>query len=104
MTIFSSIEICPKCDSELKNQHDGSVKTIDIAHNKETLEEALTKLSKAIKESQTKSHQFIRAIVGSKLIKEETLKELSALKKRGTIIEFREDSGNRGALIIKMKS
>ena len=35
MTLSETVKVCPKCDSELDNQTDGSIITVDIAHNGE---------------------------------------------------------------------
>ena len=44
MDVVATADRCPKCDNDLRSQHDGSTFTIDIAHQGESVSEALKKM------------------------------------------------------------
>ena len=94
---------CPKCDNRLDEQTDGSTVTVDIAHNGERVREALDKLHACIKASKKDVIQNLRLVVGSGLIREEALLTLHALARRKVIVEFEQEPGNPGAILVRLK-
>ena len=103
MTLSETVRVCPKCDNELDNQTDGSIITVDIAHNGEKPHQALRKLSDLITDALKGNAQYLRFIVGNGVIREEALVSLSAMERRQTIRSFSEDGANRGALLVRLK-
>ncbi len=95
--------VCPKCDSPLQRQTDGSTTTLDIAHGRQKTNEAIEQLRSAIEKHQRRPTQFLRVIVGGDRIRQATLTELQAMQSQGTILQFGQDDRNRGALIIVLK-
>lgn len=95
--------ICPKCDSDLDRQHDGSTRTVDIAHNRETRDEAISKLKREIDSAPFQTAQFLRLVVGSGLIREVALAELHYFESRRQIVSFQPEPGNRGAIVVRLK-
>ena len=104
MSLFNTSKTCPKCDSDIENQYQSNTLTVDVAHNKETVKQAIDKLYQIIERNQNMKHRQIRVIVGSKLIREEVMRELEMLKRRKAIVDFRMDEGNSGALIMRMEN
>lgn len=102
MSVSFGVVNCPKCDNRLDLQHDGSTVTIDIAHNRETVRDALLKLQRNMKAARETNAQNLRVIVGSGRIREEILGLLYDLRSRETIIDFNQDE-NPGAVTIKLK-
>jgi len=95
--------ICPKCDADLDRQHDGSTRVVDIAHHGETVDEAMAKLRREIHEAHLRPAQFLRLVIGTGLIREAALAELSFFERRRSIVGFRQEEGNRGAARIRLK-
>ena len=103
MSLFNTSETCPKCDSVIENQFQPATLTIDVAHNKETVEQALVKLHRVFKKNKVMKYRQIRVIVGSKIIRSEVIKELEILKREKTIFDFKTDGKNSGALLVRME-
>ncbi len=102
-SVTESDKVCPKCDSPLQRQTDGSTTTLDIAHGRQKINEAIEQLRSAIEKHQRRPTQFLRVIVGGDRIRQATLTELQAMQSQGTILQFGQDDRNRGALIIVLK-
>ena len=101
--VTESDRVCPKCDSQLVLQTDGSTTTLDIAHGKQRIHEAIEQLRSAVTLHQRSTTQFLRVIVGGDRIRHAALDELQAMQSHGTILQFGQDDRNRGALIIVLK-
>ena len=95
---------CPKCDNDLTSQHNGSTVTIDIAHQGETVREAMRKLDAAIDRESQGYAQYLRVVVGTGLIREEVTGTLYARARSGRVADVEPEPGNRGAILIKLKS
>ena len=104
MSLFNTSKTCPKCDSILEDQYHPTTLTVDVAHNKETVKQAIDKLYQLFARNQIMKHRQIRIIVGSKMIREEVINELEALKRGKTIFDFGIDGKNSGALLIRMRN
>ena len=102
MSLFNTSKTCPKCDSDIEDQYHSTTLTVDVAHNKETVKQAIEKLYQVIETNQIMKHRQIRIIVGSKMIREEVIIELEALKRGKAIFDFGLDGKNSGALLIRM--
>ena len=96
-------EFCPKCDSQIAGQTDGSTVTIDIAHSKQRIHEALEQLRAAVSMHERMSTQFLRVIVGGDRIRRAAMHELQQLRSRGLILQFGHEDKNRGAVIVVLK-
>jgi hypothetical protein len=101
--VNESDRVCPKCDSKLARQTDGSTTTLDIAHGKQRISEAIEQLRSAVAQYQRSPTQFLRVIVGGDRIRQAALNELQSMQTSGMIVQFGHDDRNRGALIIVLK-
>lgn len=94
--------LCIKCDSAVFSLSDGSTITVDIAHHRETVVQAVEKFEQNLNYVWKQTHaQNLRLIVGGGLIRDAVLAELFFKKSRGTVINFSEE--NRGALLIQIR-
>ena len=98
-----SDRVCPKCDSQIALQTDGSTTTIDIAHGKQKVNEAIEQLRSTIEKHQQGTTQFLRFIVGGDRIRLAAINELRNMQSRGAIVRYGSDDRNRGALIVVLK-
>lgn len=98
-----AITACPKCDALLGKQTDGSIRTIDIAHDQETVAEAVAKLQMAVNRHGKGLTQSLRVIVGSRIIRDEIVSSLNQMRARGLIKSYQPENGNRGAYILMLK-
>ncbi|MEX2365689.1 MAG: hypothetical protein WD601_03735 [Pseudohongiellaceae bacterium] len=94
---------CPKCDDLLFRQTDGSILTADIAHQQETVRQALEKMDSLIAEAVTAYFKSVRLIVGSGLIREEVHGQLHYLLSRGAIISWSQEGRNQGAVLVQIR-
>jgi hypothetical protein len=94
---------CVKCDENLYLQHDGRLLSRDIAHGHETVVRALEKLEGLLLEGWRGYYRGVRIIVGGGLIREEVLRQLAYYRQRGTVRAYREDSPNRGAIVVTLR-
>ncbi len=93
---------CAKCDSPLWSQSDGSTRTVDIAHQRETVSQALMKFHDALDRSWRQSHaENVRLIVGGGLIRDAVLGELHFMHSKATILDYLEE--NRGAVLVRIR-
>lgn len=94
--------LCIKCDSELYNQTDNSTLTIDIAHHRETVAEALQKFQHALNKAWQETYAGqVRLVVGGGQIRDAVLAELFYLQSKGTVLAFSEE--NRGAVLVRIR-
>jgi hypothetical protein len=94
--------LCVKCDNPLWSQSDGSIVTADIAHQHETVPQALLKFRDSLNRSWQQGHAgHLRLIVGGGLIRDAVLGELYFLRSKGTILDYHEE--NRGAVLIRIR-
>lgn len=94
---------CPKCDAILAEQTDGTVWTVDIAHHRETVKQALDKLEQEIDRQLHEYTHAIRFVVGSRLIREAASQRLQQLVSAGRIHSFDQDENNPGALLAELR-
>lgn len=94
---------CPKCDNDLFRQHDGRCLTRDIAHSHETIERALAKLDALLLEGWQGYWLSLRLIVGGGRIREQVLGQLHHYQLQGRLRSYREDSPNRGAIVVTLR-
>jgi hypothetical protein len=94
---------CPKCDASLYLQGDGSCLTRDIAHSHETVLKALDKLDATLLSAWQGYCSTVRLIVGGGLIREQVLGQLQHRLGRGQIRAFREESPNKGAILVTLR-
>jgi hypothetical protein len=94
---------CPKCDENLYLQTDGSCLTRDIAHNRETVIRAMDKLDNSLVDAWESYAATLRLIVGGGLIREQILGQLLYYRDQGRILDFREDTPNRGAIVVNLR-
>jgi hypothetical protein len=101
--VAESDKICPKCDSLLALQTDGSTTTIDIAHKNQRIHQAIEQLRSSIEFHHRTATQFLRVIVGGDRIRKAAIAELQEMQSRGIVVQFGQDDKNRGALIVLLK-
>ena len=103
MAIMMDEQFCPKCDSEIRLQSDGSVLTQDIAHQGERVSEAVAKLDELMRDGYAGRTAKLRLIVGSGLIREEINIVLGGYLFRKEIIAFAQEGRNQGAIIVTLR-
>ncbi len=103
MALTGEISLCPKCDNRLDLQTDGSTLTIDIAHQGERVSDAIEKLHREVSEARAGTAEHLRLVVGSGMIGQAAQSELVNLERRGGILSFGFDDGNKGAILVKLK-
>jgi hypothetical protein len=96
--------LCHKCDQNVYQQHDGSCLTRDIAHNHETIKQALQKLDTILLECWQAYCQSLRLIVGGGVIREHILGQLHYYQQQHRLISFKEESPNRGAIVVRLRA
>lgn len=96
-------QICPKCDSDIFSQTDGSCLTEDISHHRESIPEALRKLDRLLGEAYFGYYQFLRLVVGGGQIREEVQNQLYSLEQEGRIISYTEDAQNKGVILVRIR-
>ena len=96
-------QLCSKCDSPLFAQTDGSTLTVDIAHQRETVAQALDKFARALNRGRHSYARQVRLIVGGGAIRDAVLGELHYQRSTQQIIGFVEEGGNRGALLVRIR-
>lgn len=99
---------CPKCDEDLIRAKARKPLVVDLAHQGETVSQALAKLDKAVSELVWKGHPSLKVIHGhgssggASLIKPQVL---SAMRKHadrlGAVME--QDGDNPGAHVMRFK-
>lgn len=94
---------CIKCDSALFRQSDGSMLTVDIAHHRETVAQALAKMDHALNAAWQGYERGVRLVVGGGAIRDAVLGELTFQHRAGRILRFRQESPNRGAISVILR-
>jgi hypothetical protein len=103
MSVPAGVATCPKCDAVLDEQTDGSVLHRDIAHQHETVAQAMSKLTQALQDCRRSHACGVRLAVGRGVIREEVMRQLSWLITNGEILDFDHDEGNTGAIMVIMR-
>lgn len=103
MTVDATVLNCPKCDNSLSLQHDGSTVTVDIAHQGETVSEALQKMQTEVSLARQGVAMQIRLVVGTGKIREEVLLALRDLIFRGDVLDFKQEPNNTGSILVRIK-
>ena len=98
ITDWNKNDRCLKCDSVLILQHDGSTHTCDIAHGKETVDQAMAKLNQHLNQAINNYTRRLRLIVGGGLIKEEVQGLLYFYQQQQYIVSYSLDSRNAGVI------
>jgi hypothetical protein len=101
-TLPSTARACIKCDSNLMEQSDGSSMTVDIAHQHETVRQAMAKVETELSRAWESYVGQLRLIVGGGLIREAVLAELHFKLSQGIVLSVSEE--NRGAVLIRIRS
>ena len=94
---------CPKCDQNMYQQSDGSCLTVDIAHGRETRAQALNKLDASLLEGWAGYCRDLRVIVGGGVIRDEVMGQLQFYRDTRRLLEYREESPNRGAIRVRLR-
>lgn len=94
---------CIKCDSALFRQSDGSTLTVDIAHHRETVAQALEKMDHALNAAWQGYESQVRLVVGGGAIREAVLGELTFQCRKGRILRVRPQAPNHGALLVILR-
>ncbi len=103
MRVTAGVLTCPKCDALLDEQTDGSVLHRDIAHQHETVAQAMAKLEHALQDCRHSHACGVRLAVGRGVIREEVMRQLSWLALSGEILDFDHDEGNTGAILVTLR-
>jgi hypothetical protein len=103
MRVPAGVLTCPKCDAFLDEQTDGSVLHRDIAHQHETVAQAMVKLEQALQDCRRSHACGVRLAVGRGVIREEVMRQLSWLAMSGEILGFDHDDGNTGAIMVTLR-
>ncbi|MDT8399240.1 MAG: hypothetical protein RQ899_11550 [Pseudomonadales bacterium] len=94
---------CPKCDADLFAQTDGSCLTVDIAHQGETISDAVDKMTQVLARARAGYYGSVRLIVGGGRIHDEIAAHLYFLQQQGRIISCQEAGGNPGAILVRIR-
>ena len=93
---------CHKCDASLWELSDGSTVTVDIAHSRETVAQAIEKLNQALEDVWQRTFAAeLRVIVGGGLIRDAVLAELHFRHHSGVVLAYQEE--NRGAVLVRIR-
>ncbi len=77
--------------------------TVDIAHNFETVSEAMAKLERNVQASRQGIAQYLRLVVGSGLIRDSAMVRLMDLQHRQSILSYTMEGKNSGAIVVTLK-
>ena len=94
---------CLKCDGNLYGQTDGSCLNVDVAHQGETLSQAMEKLDRALLAAWDGYSRELRLITGSGAIRREVLGQLEYYRQQHYLRAYAEDSPNRGAILVRIR-
>jgi hypothetical protein len=97
-------QICTKCDADIFEQSDGSCLTQDIAHQHETINQALRKLDEVLVRAWAGHYREFRVIVGGGEIRQHVRGQLHYYQQQRKIISCREESPNKGALVAVIRT
>jgi hypothetical protein len=103
MLLPQDVVHCPKCDDLLDAQSDGSIMTVDIAHDRETVRDAMSKLSQTLIEVDRARGAGARFIVGTGRIREAVSAELATHLYRKDILSFEFEGSNEGAILVLLR-
>ncbi len=103
MRVPRDVNLCPKCDDHVARQTNGAILTVDIAHQRERVHEALEKLEQLFRVAEEQRAAGVRVIVGSSLIRDAVMVDLRARQSRGDILDYGLDGQNSGAFMIKLR-
>lgn len=93
---------CPKCDYGVYEQNKSETYTADIAHNRQTVDQATREFYATLETAKQQNYGALRLIVGGGLIKEEIGRLLETEKWRGTVQRFELQHPNTGAYFVKL--
>ena len=96
------LDNCLKCGWNLRLLNKSRTLEKDIAHNRQTLEEATNQLHAVVQQAKREKYGFIRLIVGGGQIGIESEKILSYLKYAKSIKSFSRENFNKGAFLIEL--
>lgn len=102
MSYDASETHCPKCDFGRFEQNRGQQFSVDIAHNRQTVETAVQQFYSALEQAGREQYSELEIIVGGGLINREIASTLEAEVWKGSIRSFRQEPHNRGAYILKL--
>ena len=94
---------CLKCDEELLTQSDGSIVTRDIAHQQETLQQALNKMDDVLQQAWEGYERGVRLIVGGGRIREEVLSQCQYYLDQDYIESYSAEPSNYGAILVCLR-
>jgi len=93
---------CPKCDFGVYDQNKALTYTRDIAHDRQTVDQAITQFYATLNAARKENYGSVRLIVGGGKIKEEIGALLETEKWSGGIQRFELEQPNTGAYFIKL--
>lgn len=94
---------CPKCDFERGAENLNRTLTVDVAHNRQTVMEAITQFETALENAVNHKYGYLRIIVGGAKIRDEIERNLSQKKELGTLATFGLEPKNNGCFLIKLR-
>jgi len=103
MVLSRDMVRCPKCDDQLDAQSDGRILTVDIAHNRETVREAMIKLNQTLDEIDRTRAAGARFIVGTGKIREAVSAELGTYLFRKDILSYEFEGNNEGVILVMLR-
>ena len=103
MILSREMARCPKCDDLLDAQTDGHITTVDIAHDRETVRDAITKLNKTLDAVNRDRGAGARFIVGTGRIREAVGAELATYLYRNDILSYEFEGKNEGAILVMLR-
>jgi hypothetical protein len=97
-------QICTKCDEDIFQQSKGACLTQDLAHQHETINQALQKLEQVLLSAWAGYYREFRVIVGGGEIRHHVLGQLHYYKQQRKIISYQEESPNKGSLLAVIRT
>lgn len=94
---------CPKCDAVIADQTDGSTDWIDIAHDGQTVKEALSLLDRELRYAKAGLAKYLVLIVGNGKIRLEVLARLGDMQFRQEVIGYKNSDANPGQIMVQIK-
>lgn len=102
MGFSASQRQCPKCDYGRFDQNRSETLSVDIAHNRQTINQATEQFYRALAQAKQENYQQLRVVVGGALINREIASILEGEHWRKQFRSFAQEPGNPGAFIIRL--
>ena len=94
---------CLKCDYGRFDHNQSETFSADIAHNLQTVDEAVQQFYQALSKAKREQYRELRVVVGGNLINREIGSVLEAEIWKKQIKAYQHEPGNRGAYLVRLR-